>query len=443
MNDNHDSKAADVDTTVGNYFVANYPPFSFWSPKYVDEAVSALDKAPARDVPLGVYLHIPFCRKRCHFCYFRVYTDRNADQIKNYLDALVSEMRLYAQKAFIGGRKPQFVYFGGGTPSYLAAKQLKYLSESLSDVLDWSEAEEITFECEPGTLNETKLKTIRDLGVTRLSLGIENFNDEILELNNRAHLSGEVYKAYEIARKLDFPQINIDLISGMLGETEENWQKCIDKTVELDPDSVTIYQMEIPYNTTIYQDMKESGKLSAPVADWPTKRRWVKEAFESLEQNGYRIGSAYTAVKKSGKDTRFIYRDSLWRGADLIPLGVSSFGQINGFHLQNQHESAPYESIVADSRLPLFRAYRLSNEEQLIREFILQLKIGRLKVQPFREKFGVNVFERFSSALDKIGQTGHLSREGDELVWSRAGMLQLDTYLEEFFLSEHKDARYV
>jgi oxygen-independent coproporphyrinogen III oxidase len=443
MSENQETNAAEVETTVGNYFVANYPPFSFWNPGHVEGALQALDQPPAPDTPLGVYLHIPFCRKRCHFCYFRVYTDRNSDQIKSYLDSLVAEMRLYANKAFIGGRKPQFVYFGGGTPSYLAAKQLKYLAASLSDVLDWSEAEEITFECEPGTLNETKLKTIRDLGVTRLSLGVENFKDEILALNNRAHLSGEVYTAYEAAKKLDFPQINIDLIAGMLGETEENWQDCIEKTLELDPDSVTIYQMEIPYNTKIYKDMKEDGKLTAPVADWPTKRRWVKEAFAKLSDNGYRVGSAYTAVKKSGKETRFLYRDALWHGADLIPLGVSSFGHISGYHLQNQHDSDPYESVVANGELPLFRGYTIPKNERLIREFILQLKIGRLNIKPFQEKFGVDVRQHFADPLKKIADQGFLGIEGDDIVLSEDGMLRVDSFLDEFFLPEHRNARYV
>src|SRR5437899_10574931 len=105
------------ETTVGNYFVSNYPPFSFWKPERLPEVDAALKRAPAPNTPLGLYLHIPFCRKRCHFCYFRVYTDKDATAIKAYLDLAVRELELYAQQPFIGGRKPQFFYFGGGTPS--------------------------------------------------------------------------------------------------------------------------------------------------------------------------------------------------------------------------------------------------------------------------------------------------------------------------------------
>jgi len=154
-------------TTAGSYFVSNYPPYSFWTPDHVKDAHAALDRAPAPGTPLGVYLHIPFCRKRCHFCYFKVYTDKNASEIEGYLDAAIAELELYSRKAFIGGRKPRFVYFGGGTPSYISSTQLSHLVEGMKRSLSWEDAEEVTFECEPGTLTEGKLQMIRDLGVTK------------------------------------------------------------------------------------------------------------------------------------------------------------------------------------------------------------------------------------------------------------------------------------
>src|SRR5688572_18453398 len=244
--------AEDDRTDVGSYFVATYPPFSVWTAAAVErDGRPALNRVPAPGVPLGMYLHIPFCRKRCHFCYFRVYTDKNAQDVAEYLDVVAREWEQYAEMPAIGGRPLSFVYFGGGTPSFLSTQQLERLVERLTAVAPWRGAEEVTFECEPGTLTQAKLETIRRIGVTRLSLGIENFDDRILELNGRAHRSREVFRAYEQARALDFPQINIDLIAGMLGETEENWHACVQRAVELDADSVTIYQMELPFNTAI------------------------------------------------------------------------------------------------------------------------------------------------------------------------------------------------
>src|SRR4051794_36756258 len=123
--------SATEETTVGNYFVSNYPPFSFWKPEQAPTALEILDRKPDPSTPLGVYLHIPFCRKRCHFCYFRVYTDKDSIQIKSYVDAAVHELELYAKTPYIAGRKANFVYFGGGTPSYLSSDQLTSLVDRM------------------------------------------------------------------------------------------------------------------------------------------------------------------------------------------------------------------------------------------------------------------------------------------------------------------------
>ncbi|MGE0394584.1 MAG: coproporphyrinogen III oxidase, partial [Vicinamibacterales bacterium] len=135
-------------TDVGSYFVANYPPFSVWTPEAVAaDALPALDRPPVPGVPLGLYLHIPFCRKRCHFCYFRVYTDKNSSDVATYLDVLAREWEQYAAKPAIAGRPLNFVYFGGGTPSFLSTQQLEGLVTRLTATTSWSQAEEVTFEC--------------------------------------------------------------------------------------------------------------------------------------------------------------------------------------------------------------------------------------------------------------------------------------------------------
>jgi len=428
-------------TTAGNYFVSNYPPYSFWKPDRVPELEAATQRPAVADTPLGIYVHIPFCRKRCHFCYFKVYTDKDSAQIRSYLEATLAELKMYADRPFIGGRLPRFVYFGGGTPSYLSESQLRQLTDGMRSALGWDEVEEVTFECEPGTLTDHKLQTIRDVGVTRLSLGVESFNDRILEINGRAHQTKEIDRAYQYARTVGFPQINIDLIAGMLEETEENWQEGIEKTIELAPDSVTIYEMEIPYNTTIYQRMKAEGKLVAPVADWETKRRWVDYAFRKLEEKGYTIASAYTAVKDPAK-TRFLYRDHLWAGADLLSVGVASFGHINGTHYQNEHEFAPYVAALEKQALPVYRALTPTAEERFIREFILQLKLGNVSRSYFKEKFECDPVEALPEGMRKLMESGFLSVEGDQIRLNRQGLLQVDRLLHEFFLVQHRNSRY-
>jgi oxygen-independent coproporphyrinogen-3 oxidase len=435
--------AAVAEPEIGSYFVANYPPFSVWTPEGVArDALPALASAPA-DVPLGLYLHIPFCRKRCHFCYFRVYTNKNANEVEGYLDLVAREWELYASQRALEGRPLNFVYFGGGTPSFLSTKQLDGLVSRLTAVTPWTHAEEITFECEPGTLTEAKLAAIRTMGVTRLSLGVENFDDKILELNGRAHRSPEIGRAYSQARALGFPQINIDLIAGMLGETDANWTTCVERTLALEPDSVTIYQMELPYNTTISADvLKGTHQFAESVATWATRRRWVDEAFAALERAGYHIGSAYTAVKDPSRTT-FLYRDRLWQGADLVGLGVASFGHVNGVHMQNLDTWEAYSDALDRGELPLGRAYRPTSEERMIRELVLQLKRGSIRPAYFQEKYGVDVVSRFAAEFQALRDEGYATKVSQDIVsLSRQGLLRVDSLLRRFFLPQHVGVRY-
>ncbi|HXD33716.1 MAG TPA: coproporphyrinogen-III oxidase family protein [Pyrinomonadaceae bacterium] len=428
-------------TEVGNYFVSNYPPFSQWKPEHLPEVMEVLNRPPRTADPLGLYLHIPFCRKRCKFCYFKIYTDKNANEIEVYLDALIKEMECFSRQPAIQGRKLRFAYFGGGTPSYISEKQLHYLVDGLNRHVNWSDAEEVTFECEPGTLRRSKLETLKDIGVTRLSLGVEHFDDEILATNGRAHLSPEIYEVYDLARQVDFPQINIDLIAGMVGETEAKWRDTIRRALELKPDSVTIYQMELPYNTVISREIIENG-VSSPVADWMTKRRWLDYAYEEFQARGYRIASAYTLATTS-KPCRFVYTDALWHGGDMIGLGVSSFSHFDGVHFQNVHSFEEYVRLLETNELPLLRAMTLTPKQKLIREMILQLKTGAIDRNYFQRKFDTDVWNEFQPIYNQLEQDKLVVRENGTIALTRSGLLQVDHFLSEFFEPELKSVRYV
>lgn len=427
-------------TEVGNYFVSNYPPFSQWKPEFVGQALAALNEAPRVNDPLGLYIHIPFCRKRCKFCYFKVYTDKNASEIEIYLDALIKENEIYSRTPAFQGRELRFAYFGGGTPSYVSEKQLHYLVDGLNAHVSWANAEEVTFECEPGTLQKPKLETLKEIGVTRLSLGIEHFDDEILEMNGRAHLSPEIYRAYDWAREVDFPQINIDLIAGMMGETDEKWRETVRRAIELEADSVTIYQMELPYNTIISQDILKRGTPS-PVADWETKRRWLDYAFDQFQEHGYRIASTYTLVNGK-KDCRFIYTDALWHGGDMIGLGVSSFSHFAGVNFQNAHNFEEYVRILSTDQLPLLRAVSLTPKQRLIREMILQLKTGSLDTTYFHKKFGIDVWQEFQPTYKQMQDQDLLERNNGNILLTRRGLLEVEHLLVDFFEPELRTVRY-
>ena len=417
-------------TEPGSYFVANYPPFTRWTADAVPDVLAAFAAPPTHE-PLGLYLHVPFCRKRCKFCYFRVYTDVAAADVERYSLALAREAAIAAARPAVAGRPLRYVYFGGGTPSFLSVKQLERLVAGLHASFGWDDAEEVTFECEPGTLSEPKVKALKAIGMTRISLGVENFNDGILEANGRAHLSAEILRAWDWIKAADFPSTNLDLIAGMVGETDELWRATIEQTLALEPDSVTIYQMELPYNTVFVKDAKGEGR-DVPVADWATKRRWVSEAFDRFVGRGYAVSSGYTLVRDPAR-VHFRYRDMLWEGADLVALGVASFGHLSGVHYQNEPHWDPYLDAVESGRLPIQRGLKPSPRERLIRELVLGLKKGTVDTQRLAATYGIDPLVEWQDAWQHLADAGWLAARGPLPVLTREGLLRVDSLLPVFF----------
>jgi oxygen-independent coproporphyrinogen-3 oxidase len=431
-----------VKTEVGSYFISNYPPFSQWSRDEVPRVLEAM-AAPPNDVPLGLYLHIPFCRKRCKFCYFKVFTDKAGDEVETYLASLSREIELVSKLPVMGGRAFRFVYFGGGTPSFLSSRQLHRLVDRLRANIDWSLAEEVTFECEPGTLSEAKVGTLKEIGVTRLSLGVEHFDDTILRDNGRAHESKEIERAWPWIKAAGFNSVNIDLIAGMVGDTTQKWQEAVRRAIDMDPNSVTIYQMELPFNTVYSKDIL-GGVIETPVADWPQKREWVDWAFDRLIDAGYQVSSAYTMVKPG---VEFSYRDNLWRGSDLLATGIASFGHVSGIHYQNEPEWGTYVGRLSDteehaSELPIARALAITPHQALVREMVLQLKKGWLDRGYFERKFNVDIVDHWRDVWRGYEQQGYATVGDEQITLSREGLLRVDSLLPAFFEPEHQGVRY-
>jgi oxygen-independent coproporphyrinogen-3 oxidase len=263
----------------------------------------------------------------------------------------------------------------------------------------------------------------------------------------------------------------------MVGETWDKWRESVRKTLELSPDSVTIYQMELPFNTVFSKELQttDSHRPSAigqeeinstnageqstislisgdelptadcrppsAVADWPTKRDWVQYAFDTLGLAGYQISSAYTMVKDKSR-CRFVYRDSLWHGADMFGTGVASFGHVGGVHVQNVDTWEQYLAHLEKGELPLGRALAVTPKQLLIREMVLQLKTGSIEAGYFRQKFGVDVLSEFTESFEELTNAGHAQRENGSIRMTPAGLLQVDRLLPTFFEPEYRGTRY-
>lgn len=431
-----------IEPVEGNYFVATYPPFSAWRKNLAPELPRLLaSQTPARhDAPWGLYVHIPFCAQRCQFCYYLSFSDQSLHQMDAYVDALIEELAIYRQLPSLAERKLGFVYFGGGTPSLLLTKNLRRLMAALQSLFPWCDAEEVAFECAPRTATRGKLVALRQAGVNRISLGVQQLNDDVLRMNGRIHRVIDVERAYEAIQSVGFDEVNLDLIAGLVGQTEGGFRTSLDRVLQMGPDSITIYQLEIPQYTPLYQAMG-CDELPGELPTWNEKHARLAYAFRRMEEEGYALRSAYSATRGSRRP-RFAYQVEQYRGADLVGIGTSSFSYVGGVHYQNHASLEAWMKDVGEGRLPVARAYVLSPEEQLRREFVLQLKLGAVDLVRLNQKYGVAASSLFAQPLADLAQRGWLTFDEAQVTLTREGLLRADRLLPAFYLPVHRDIRY-
>lgn len=421
---------SEAEPLLGGRHVPTYPPFSAWKQAHNPAVTSVLNEArPAG--PLGIYLHIPFCQKKCDYCYLLSFVGQAAQVINEYVETLVDEMEIYASQNAIAGRPVEFVYFGGGTPSMLSSEQIRELVAGLKRALPWDGVREITFECAPKSVRATFVEALLDLGITRLSLGVQSLDDELLHLNGRIHLRADVLRAYQTMREAGSEYVNLDLMCGLPGETDESWKRTMDEIIQLQPESISIYQTELPCNTEVHRRV-QAGMAVATLVPWDSKRARLETAFDALAQAGYTIVSGYTAVKNPERHT-FVYQEHLSRGLDLVGLGTGAFGYVQGVHYENETALDTYGTSVRSGILPLRRSYPLSPRDRMIREFVLQLKFGFVEASAWRDKFGVDIVEELKRPLGELKEKGFLTVEQQNVRLTDRGLLSVDWLTPTFF----------
>lgn len=422
----------------GNYFVAAYPPFYRWSAAHLPAVKCALE-AEDDSAPLGLYVHIPFCLARCEYCFYLSYANSPSAERSVYVDCLLAEWSAYARSARLHNRPLEFVYFGGGTPSLLGAGETERLLRGLQTITPWTHIREVTFECAPQSVEKDLIHVLRQAGVTRVSLGIQSWSDAILSASRRVHRSADAMRALEMIREAAFPILNVDLIAGLPHDEEASFLATVEQTVALRAESLTIYQLETPYYTTLSRGIRAGATM--PVPDWPTKRRWLGEAFDRLEGAGYHVRSAYGAVLDLLRHA-FIYQDLQYRGADLIGIGASAFSYCDGVHFQNKTAIGAYQMAVREGEQPIERAYALSCREQFVREFVLQMKLGGVDVKALSGKFAMPILAEWHSVFRRFADRGWLEFSAEEVRLTREGLLRADSMIRAFYLSEHQQSAY-
>ena len=285
-----------------------------------------------------LYFHIPFCAKLCPYCSFYVDTHFK-NKSSRFLDALLREVTAHAARFAI---KPQTIYFGGGTPSSLSMSQLDLLAD-LREKLDLSDLEEWTFEINPATVSPEKAKKLRALGVTRISMGVQSWDDAILKTLGRIHTADQAGKTFGILRDAGFENISIDLMFAVPGQTREQWSATLEKTVAMKPEHISAYCLTYEEDTRYFEQL-QAGEFHR---DDERDAAMFEDAMDLLHAAGY---GHYEISNYARPGRESLHNFGYWNGADYLGLGPSAFSTVGARRWQNVPDSAAYTAHIAAGR---------------------------------------------------------------------------------------------
>jgi oxygen-independent coproporphyrinogen-3 oxidase len=423
-----------VQPTRRDRFVFQYPPFATMRPGATPDFSQPATGYRAEE-GFQLYVHIPFCAVRCTFCYYGIMPNTFRTVVNPYVDALHKEIDMVSQLPYLQGRKVETVYFGGGTPTYLKEEQFEKLVRHIRDRFDVADDVEWTSEAEPTTVQESKLALLKDLGITRMSFGIQSFHSEIAKINGRIAKPHVVQRTLEWAKQAGFRVTNIDLMSGMLGETMKTWKHSMDTIMDYEPEHITIYRMEIKPGTQFYTKLQFDPELRKQFVGDAAELQMVDYAEELFGAKGYTHHTHFSWIRKP--EFEHTHRTNCWRGKDLVALGESAFGFANGYLYQNCNPYRPYNRIVNEGKVPIGCAHQLSPREEMTGYMTMGLKLRSIPRADFRRRFGKDPVEEFAPEIAFLVERGVVTVDDDAIRATHHGCLYADSYLQVFYPPEH------
>ena len=424
----------EVNPTRRDRFVFQYPPFETMRPEDAPQFHEPPADWRAND-GFQLYVHIPFCAVRCTFCYYGIMPNTFRTVVNPYIEALHKEIDMVADLPFLQGRKVETIYFGGGTPTYLKEEQLERLVEHLRERFDIAEDVEWTSEGEPTTIQESKLRLLKDLGITRMSFGVQSFHPEIATINGRIAKPHVVARTLEWAKKARFRVTNIDLMSGMLGETMETWKHSIDTVLDYLPEHITIYRMEIKPGTQFYTKLQFDPELRKKFVGDAAELEMLNYAEERFAMKGYRHHTHFSWVLN--KEFEHTHRTNCWRGKDLIALGESAFGFAGGYLYQNCNPYRPYIKMLNDGEVPIACGHKLTKLEEMTGYMVMGMKLLSISRDEFRLRFGEDPVAVFADALHYLEEQGAVRVDENTIHVTQHGCNYADSYLRVFYPRAH------
>jgi len=364
-------------------------------------------------IELSIYIHVPFCRHRCAYCSFISYAGREAD-IPAYAHALAQELRLRP----VENAEIKTIYFGGGTPSLLPVDALSQIFKAIKEHHKIADKAEITLEANPGTLSREYLKTIRSLGVNRLSLGVQSLDDAELQLLGRIHSSTQARESIRQAKEDGFTNLSLDFIYGIPERSLETWRKMLGEIVTLGAQHLSLYGLTLEEGTPMHERVKK-GEIPSPDPDAAACEYEMAE--QTLEAAGYKQYEISNWAKP-GFESR--HNLAYWKRTPYLGLGVAAHSFINSERTANTSDLDAYLSCLSEGRLPIQTTETISAIAALSEAIILGLRLNDgVSVDDIEAHFGIDLHSRFAAEIAECSSLGLLDEQDDRLRLTPRGRL--------------------
>lgn len=371
----------------------------------------------------GIYIHIPFCRQACHYCDFHFST--NLSRIDQLVAAIGKELEL--RKGYLEGHGVETVYFGGGTPSLLTPAHLKFLLTKACENFP-SAWKEVTLEANPDDLSETNLAAWKDLGIDRLSLGVQSFQEEVLRFYNRAHSATEALEAISRGREAGFEKFSIDLIYGFPSADHSIWEQDLAEAIRQNPGHISAYSLTLEPKTALGK-WAEKGKFQAADEDF------VAEQFEWLQAETETAGYLQYEISNFGQPDHFaLHNTNYWKGVPYLGLGPSAHS-FDGTHRgQNPSSNSQYLKSLNTNQVP-FELEPLTPSDQINDRILTGLRtMWGLSTVELTKDFGIDFLHHKQKEIEKLERQDWVKWDGKILYLTKRGMLLADSIAVQLFI---------
>ncbi|SCX94842.1 radical SAM family heme chaperone HemW [Alkaliphilus peptidifermentans] len=345
-------------------------------------------------IPIGLYIHIPFCERKCYYCDFNSYSGENT-KIQAYLEALLKEIAFYKDE--LKGHNIKTIFIGGGTPSLMDGRQVDELMNNIYRNYSLDNRAEITIESNPGTLNIDKLQEYRKAGVNRLSVGLQACQDHLLKKLGRIHNYKEFINNIEIAKKVGFSNINVDLMFGLPGQTLDEWKLSLDEIVNLDIPHISAYSLIWEEGTPFYKAYQEQQLM--PLEE-ELELKMFHFTMEYLKENKYHH---YEISNYAKRNFECQHNHIYWKNQFYLGLGAGGHSYLQNRRFYNEGSIDGYLRMIKEGRAPVEENIKLTRKDEISETMFLGLRLMEgISIETFSNRFGESPFSIYGDKLEKL-----------------------------------------